>query len=234
MKYCCNLCGSAENRCLISQDKKVHAPQHHVIYRQCSRCSFVSLDIDYENWKNGYNKDKFDLNKLDIYFEQQKREAFNYLSYFGKHYEGIETKSRGRVLEVGSAVSGCLSLWKERRWEVFGVEPNKFMVEYSLSQKGIGTLCSFYERNLFEKGKFDVIISYHVLEHSTRPYEMVCNFNYHLKKGGFLHVEVPNLWYTEVCQLGWGHVSMFTPTTIRQILERAQFEVIDFHKKSYS
>lgn len=103
-------------------------------------------------------------------------------------------KPHGYVLDVGCSTGILLALLKEKKYEVFGVEPN--LNAYKLARKKLGhnifngTLAS-YARQMNKK--FDVIIYNHVLEHIENVTGELILVQKLLKKDGVLVIGVPNV-----------------------------------------
>jgi len=208
---------------ILDAEKKVHNPQHRVIYRYCDTCSLVFLDIDYNRWKGTYHEVRT-IEELDRYTDQLRFEGQKLYDYQYKHFR-VHSKDRA-VLDVGCGTGGCLDAYKD--WDTYGVEPNEDMAEYGKSL-GHNIIQGYYPCEIHKK--FDLIICYGVLEHCTDLCEVLSGFYDNLKYGGFLHIEVPNLYTSSIHQLGWGHISVFTPSVLRQLLMCQGFEILDFHNK---
>lgn len=138
-----------------------------------------------------------------------------------RRYIPIEGK---KVLEVGSGFGTNLAVWiKHFRVDGYGVEPGGvgFNQGFLGSQKllvanGIDTnriLNSDGESLPFPDESFDIVYSANVLEHTRDP-ERVLNESVRvLRKGGILHMEMPNyLSYFE------GHYHVFQPPIVCKAL----------------
>ena len=71
-----------------------------------------------------------------------------------------------------------------------------------------------------------MIHCYHTLEHIERPYGMLRNFAYHAAPGGMLYVETPNVRDTGRAHLNFGHISMFSPSTLAGAVRACGFDVV--------
>lgn len=223
----CNLCGASDSRVLLTGRKRIHSPQHLVIYRYCMRCSFVFLDLDYDLWIPTYEYQV--SSQDDVYFEggdrQQDGEAVSVIEDVARVYPAIRD-GRGRtVADIGAGVGGSLRPYRAMGWNVTGVEYGRPQALYA-QRNGIPVKNELYQASTYPPGSLDFIHCYHVLEHLALPYAAIRNFHTHLKTGGYLYVEVPNVLDTSIYQLGFGHVTMFSPTTLSQTLTAAGFDVI--------
>lgn len=78
-------------------------------------------------------------------------------------------------------------------------------------------------RYIGRKKKFDAAISFHALEHIDKPIDAAKKMHYLLKKNSHLVVSVPfeNAYYNET------HVNIFTPESLRVLMEKAGFETVE-------
>ncbi|NUZ05163.1 class I SAM-dependent methyltransferase [Piscinibacter koreensis] len=145
-----------------------------------------------------------------------------------------------RVLDVGCG-TGSVTLIANRgkNNSVAAVEPDAERAAIA-NARGIETTCGFLDRAYFaERGRFDVIMSSDVLEHLPDPAAMLTLMREGLVEGGRILISVPNVahWsvrfslllgnfdYAPVGILDATHLRWFTARTIRELVERAGFEV---------
>jgi SAM-dependent methyltransferase len=115
-------------------------------------------------------------------------------------------------------------------WSASGVEPSVRGVEAARAVYGV----ELERASLAEAtGEFDAVTLWHVLEHLEDPDAAVAHVSSLLSHGGVLLVGVPNLASVQA-RLGgarWFHLDLprhrthFTPTGLRQLLERHGFTV---------
>jgi 2-polyprenyl-3-methyl-5-hydroxy-6-metoxy-1,4-benzoquinol methylase len=139
----------------------------------------------------------------------------------------------GRVLDVGCNAGDLLMLFRQRGWSVAGVEIAPGPAEFARKERGIQVWTGTIHALPVEE-KFDLITMTHVLEHIPEPAPFLARVRAALAPGGLLLVEVPNVrdpllrvWgrhYRPLC-LG-DHVSFFSPASLRGILERSSFRVV--------
>lgn len=144
----------------------------------------------------------------------------------------LKFKKLGKVLEIGSSSGVFLSLLKERRWEVQGVEPS---VASGVAEKnGIPTLNTTFEKVELKGGTFDLVIFNHVLEHMSSPVEILKKANCILKKDGIVFIDVPNFasLSARISGAGWRYILPkehrwhFTPKALTALLERSGLKTI--------
>ncbi|MBI1734611.1 MAG: class I SAM-dependent methyltransferase [Candidatus Rokubacteria bacterium] len=139
----------------------------------------------------------------------------------------------GRLLDVGCASGRFLRQMVAVGWDCAGIEAD---AEAAAKAKTVtprvvvGDPC----HAAFPEGSFDVITSFHVLEHLPRPREALARMLGWLAPGGVMIVEVPNVAGAGALVFGryWSgldpprHLVHFTPRTMRAMVERAGGRVV--------
>ena len=195
----------------------------------------------------GYNKNighitsiltsKEDLGSLQekIYKELYKNYApvglsgmqKKFTEFVGNWLGSFVSGSNKKILEVGCHDGSLLKILKEMGHKCVGVEPSP-CAEYGVINFDLDIRQSFYHKEMFQKGEFDIIILRHVLEHVTDPVEFLEDIGYALKEGGLLYVEVPNSkWSFEnfyFPEFHVDHISYFSMNSLTRLLYKAGFE----------
>jgi len=97
-------------------------------------------------------------------------------------------KPSGRLLEVGCARGDFLAVARDS-FDAYGVEPNP---ELAASASRVAPIhCDIVERTPWTS--FDVVASFHVIEHVDSPRSFVAAAAEKLKPGGLLVLETPNI-----------------------------------------
>jgi 2-polyprenyl-3-methyl-5-hydroxy-6-metoxy-1,4-benzoquinol methylase len=97
-------------------------------------------------------------------------------------------KPSGKLLEIGCARGDFLSVAREA-FDVFGVEPNPELAESS------SRMAPVYQ-DIIERtpwSGFDVVASFHVIEHVDSPRSFIAAAVERLRPGGLLVIETPNI-----------------------------------------
>lgn len=114
-------------------------------------------------------------------------------SSFEKYVDHIFrfTSVNSRILDVGCGSGLVMSLVRQKRKEIFGIEVSNTSV-HSCKKKGLNA--SFYDGNKipFEDGYFDMVGSINVLEHTDNPIGFLDENLRVLKRSGYLIVVCPN------------------------------------------
>jgi len=224
----CNLCGSAYTQVLLSARKQLHAPQHWVIYRLCKRCGLTFLDLDYTVWLATYADDmaEHSADALERYSAQEETETQSALHDIARLLPDIQVGRGRQMVDVGAGAGGSLRAFQGLGWEATGVEVAQAPAHFAREQLGLTVLQEPYTRATLKAESVDFLYSYHTLEHLPRPYRTLTDFYLHLKPGGHLYVEVPDVRDLNIYHMGFGHISMFTPRLLHQCLEACGFEII--------
>ena len=129
-------------------------------------------------------------------------------------------KAGGKLLEVGCARGDFLRVAKET-FEVCGVEPNPELAD---SAAGVAPIY----RDIIERtpwNGFDVVASFHVIEHVDSPRSFIAAAAQRLKPGGLLAIETPNIDSApfKLLKSHWRqfipeHYFFFNPKTISRLL----------------
>ena len=132
----------------------------------------------------------------------------------------------GKILDVGCHAGSFLSLFKERGWEVVGLDPNP-RAAWAEKWYGIKVQAGMFEKGLFKENTFDAILHSHVLEHVPDPKSVLQEFCHILKPGGWVFIEVPNeTLFTVKTGSIKPHLYFFSASTLRRLAESAGFEVV--------
>ncbi len=217
---------SRRSRICIACGNKSHKNLFEVKGREfsrCTRCGLVKTDglilSEYEN----YHRDQDYL-----------QSEFLFRNFFLKRVKIIQkfVNRPGKVLEVGSSIGTFLSLFKDRGWEVWGVEPSG---SANIARKrGLKILNQTIEESRLPKKYFDLIVLNHTLEHFENPIFILRKVKSLLKPKGKIFVDVPNFGglSASVCRSMWPylmpeeHYYQFTTDTLKMVFEKSGFRVI--------
>lgn len=94
-----------------------------------------------------------------------------------------------KICDFGCGYAGFLTLSKKKTPNLFGIELNKFFLDYlNKNKKYIKTNSSINKFNI----NFDIVTMFHVLEHLPNQIEILTNIRKKLKKKGKIIIEVPH------------------------------------------
>jgi 2-polyprenyl-3-methyl-5-hydroxy-6-metoxy-1,4-benzoquinol methylase len=231
----CNLCGSPEYKVIfkgIHEEgaKRKYKPSSYEVSKErivkCSNCGLIYVNprLKPEIVIKSYSEDSD-----ETFISQAKgREAT-----FIKCLKIIEkyAPQKGKIIDIGTAGGSFIHIAKQNSWEVYGIEPNKWLCNWSKKHYNLdikqGTL---FNAN-YPDNYFDVITLWDVLEHTPNPKKVLIEINRILKKGGLLVVNYPDIgsWIAKLMKSKWVflvtvHIFYFTKRTIRIILQKTGFK----------
>ena len=134
----------------------------------------------------------------------------------------------GSLLEIGCGPGLMLQAFRERGWNVLGIERNQAVAERARSSLGLD-IVSAPVASLPPDSRFDLILLFQVLEHLAEPLPLLRDCACRLAPGGRLLINVPNFasWQSRFAGPAWMHLDVprhlihFTPKTLGGTLERA-------------
>lgn len=179
---------------------------------------------------SGYGKEKWEFKK---FFSNMRERAVS-----------------GPLLDVGCGPGFLMAKAKERGFNPFGLDFNKFAVEKAVSMGLPNARVGGVEEieKFFPGQKFKVAVMFHVLEHLEEPAKILAEIRKNLDFNGLLTIAVPNS-DRSVLKLnfrfkreGWDypphHVSRWKPEVLVKfledngflVLETAEERIEDFHQ----
>lgn len=144
----------------------------------------------------------------------------------------------GRLLDVGCNEGRGLGFYRANGFEAEGLELNETAAAAARAQ-GFTVHSELIER--FEpRAAYDVVILSNVLEHSLDPKTMLMHVRRILNRGGRVGISCPNSASAQRDWFGRGwinwhvpfHIAHFSDATLRQLLSRAGFEVVETRQES--
>lgn len=128
----------------------------------------------------------------DEYYEAWKKQARARQRIWQRRWDGVRrlTKGTGRLLDVGCGDATFLRLAKAEGWNVIGTE-------FSARAVAAAADCDVRQGEVWEAGlpadSYDVVTSWHVIEHVGDPRRMAAELFRVLRPGGRLVLATPNL-----------------------------------------
>jgi len=143
-------------------------------------------------------------------------------------------QEEGRLLEVGCANGVFLNaIRKSGAWDVYGVDINKYAVQYARNEFDLDVFLGQLEEAHFPDDFFDVVVLWDVLEHLPNPKTALLEIRRVLASDGWLIFRVPNLGSFDAKLFGpyWAgldaprHFFIFSETTLKLLLEISGFTI---------
>lgn len=230
----CILCGKRDYNILHEKTpfKAVKCTGCTLVYITPRLASHSIINLYNENyWRSDRAKDRGYTNYM--------ADAPLYLSTFKMRSRVIDTykKKPGRVLDVGCAAGFFLKVMSDKGWETYGIEVSLPVVTYAVKELGLANVRIGDASKLTDlpENYFDVITFWDVVEHLEDPISALRASHLYLKDDGILIVETQNVESTFAYLLGtsWQHFKYeehlyhFSPITVRLLLEKAGFYVVE-------
>ncbi len=206
----------------------------------CNKCGLVFLNPmpNDEELSKFYPEEGYYAYHMD--FSNIKKEGAikelikKVLFYNAFNKEEVQFEHTGKVLDIGCGNGWVLYQYKQKGWEVAGVEPSKIAAEI-----GNKAELNIYNGTLlnaaYADNEFDYIRSNHSFEHIYNPNEVLDEIYRILKLEGKLFIGIPNYaginsklakkyWYYLGAPV---HTFNYSPQNIKQLLAKHNFKVIE-------
>ena len=206
---------------------KYRKPTFHVM--ECLDCTFSFIpstfrkSIDYTHYKSSDVAEE--VGRSDVWLKIQR----NLLRYRLIR----KCQPSGKIYDIGCGFGHFLLTGKQLGYHVSGVEMSKANVEYVRKQVGIPVDEGDFLR-VREGEQYDVMTLWDVLEHMDTADRVIEKASHMTRPGGFLFVQVPQIdsllasiledkWWA----MGLDHANYFSRKTIRLLLEKNGFKVMN-------
>ena len=188
--------------------------------RQCDLCGLIQMDCEPVD----YYRDVIRASGISEMIRQLRMEQYSYLI---KNYD-LEGKS---IIEIGCGQGDSLELLQGFPVNAYGIEHDPQMVE-TAQEKGLNVWRAFPETadTELENAPFDAFVMFNFLEHQPKPNEMLSCICNNLSDRGVGLITVPYVFskYSFVFhEFMRDHLSYYTGDSLRVLLERNGFEVLE-------
>lgn len=223
----CYLCSRKNYRLIIKKSK------YSIV--KCNNCDFIfttptpSKDEIVKYYHRFDYKDSLSAEK--VIRSDAKRSLKKIAKYVGK---------KGELLDVGCGRGYFLDEARSVGWNTHGVDTSQLVTDYATKNLHLNVFCSdiFSFRTTQE---FDLIIMNQVVEHFINPEELIKHSTKYLKKNGFLYIATPNVDSISAKVLKGNfdhylppeHLSYFSHSTLKRLLEKLGFRIVYIGSWSY-
>lgn len=228
----CRICLASAEQQSFFQEKILKLGQSIFL---CKKCSFVYLwpDLTTKSLNNFYSNTYRKIYPDQIPFKDQQnflklRRSYDIANSRYNFYKKWVKKS-SKVFEIGSGF-GCFlnELNVKGIKNIYAYEPDeKYKTIGIINNNDIHFIHNEKDKKL--NNSFDVIFSFHVLEHIVNPISFILNCKKLLKKNGILIIEVPdlNLGFGSQKYFNTAHVSYFTKFSLTLLLSKNDFNILE-------
>lgn len=244
-KYKCILC-KRETDFIISRELR-EKEKANVYY--CRKCKLgmldnSRLDLDLKLfYKNNYRK-KFKpvLNK-----RSNPETLFNIYSRFQRDRIRLLSpylSKKMSLLEVGCSSGMFLYHIKKYVKNIFGIDYDINAAKFTSKKCSCPVFVEDIENTGLKKESLEAICMFQSLEHFRNPYESIMNLRQYLKKGGIIHIEVPNLCDSLIYAYNLSnhykfyfhraHLWYFTENSLKILMKKAGFKGKIYFTQDYN
>ncbi|HAJ34025.1 MAG TPA: hypothetical protein DCK79_11880 [Candidatus Atribacteria bacterium] len=203
----------------------------------CRNCGLIQANprMTQKSYNQFYD---IEYRKLYVGKEVATEEFFRNQYYKGKRiYHYLENNlrinlSNLRVLEVGVGAGGILYYFKEMGNEICGCDLGSEYIEFGRKKYGLNLFVGTIE-DMDIKQTPDIVIYSHVLEHLLNPIDELIKLKSIVGKDSYIYIELPGVKYLThsynmdfLRQIQNAHVYYFTLTTLKNVLEKAGYDLI--------
>ena len=207
-------------------------------FARCEACGFVFRpDVDAAEVRDVYVGGAYEDIRGEHYISDSETEARRSNARVRLDWLGSVKAPGRRLLDVGAAGGAFVAEALRRGYEARGIEPTPAFARHAREALLVDVEEVTLEGASLTPETLDVITMWHVLEHVREPLGQLVRLREALSEQGVLAIEVPNYGSAVAARMGadWPslepgvHVSQFAPETVRRLLERAGFDVLDVH-----
>jgi len=226
----CPLCkaGSDQFRLITAEGKSFTHEKAHL----CGNCSlaFLSPRLNPEGLREYYGSDEFSTDfrgadrpdeEADRYRDMRALRRWRFLAPL--------FTQQARCLEIGCSSGNFLSIVRGEGHEAHGIDPSTGYARHA-GRKGLDVTVGEFPHDLPDSvGPFDVIATFHVIEHVHDPQSFLRDIRQRLAPGGLLALEYPDLEQAlrrnklKPTYFSKPHLHDFSQRTMRRLLESAGF-----------
>ncbi len=185
----CDFCGSTHFRPVSNRSR--HGVAMSSVVCECGLCQTMprmNAESLAHFYRDFYHRFHGRTGVNDAYVAKSRRMAEQRIAAIK-----AVVPTAARVLEIGSGAGQFLVVAQEKTdWHVCGIEPGQQSAAACVAQ-GLDVRDATVDTAEFAPDSFDVIVSFHVLEHLPSPGRFFEQAATWLKPGGMLWLEVPNL-----------------------------------------
>jgi len=230
----CLICNSSEKKLLGEKDRY----GLYLSVNICCNCglTYTSPRMTQTAYNEFYNTEYRKLyigteNPKEDFFEDQKKKGEHIFNYFKNHQ--LLNNDTKYVLEVGCGAGGIIDYFRDKGFQVKGIDLGEKYVNYGKSEHGLD-LETATLADISNKKKPDIIIYSHVLEHILDINKEIKLITQFLKKNTLVYIEVPSIkeihknYESNILRyLQNAHTFHFTLESLVNLMSKHGFELVE-------
>ena len=210
---------------LVAEGELFQCPNCGQLLSSCSKKIYINSNQSWDT-EEGTWPSKNDYGRL----KKRRTTDINILAkLLSKKYSEI------RLLDVGSSSGSCVAIANDMGINAEGVDPSQRAVS-SGKRRGLNLHHGYLEEVAFSNNSFDAITIHEVIEHVSDPFKLLKECKRILTPDGVLVIGTGNTdsWTMKFRKNKWdffdmnlhgGHISFFSPKSLKILANNAGFEI---------
>jgi len=174
---------------------------------------------------------------LDVYKTHYTARAARYENFMDRILK--QAPGSKSVLDVGCGYGLFLLYCREKGFDTWGIEISKQTSAWAREQQ-LDVFTGSVHEAPFDNNYFDIVTSFHCLEHALDPQAELLKMASFCRKRGILLVAVPNAFSfaAEYSFASWpwnswpNHLYYFSPRNLKIVLAKTGFEVLEIYSQA--
>jgi SAM-dependent methyltransferase len=138
-----------------------------------------------------YQAERYNDAYLWAEFSVQRAWARTKIPILAAHLRKTVTRTRPRILEIGSFVGGFLTEGTERGWDMFGIDPGRNVIAFCRRQR-LPVFEGTVEEAKLAPLSFDAVVVWNTFDQLPDPHLLLKHAVPLLRNGGLLVLRIPN------------------------------------------
>lgn len=231
----CPICNSIKTELIYELYDDRYGYKGHFTLLKCTSCSHKFIDYHFTStelgdlYSNYYPRSNM---KVENYSELKYEK--NFKSWFNGEARSAYTyvPKNVRVLDIGCGFGQSLGYHQNRGCDVYGVEADE-NIRRVADKFGFNVKVGLFDSDDYEHDFFDYVTMDQVIEHITKPLDVLTGINSILKPNGTCILSTPNSngWGAKIFGKKWinwhapYHLQHFSKKSIKIIAKKACFEI---------
>lgn len=240
----CNVCGNqldhpvfiSPNKCSMDSEGNFFDQETQLFFcDQCGHLQSRPLSNVEEYYQNNYNFLIRSDDEDQLYTVTDGKPVYRQDHQINVLLQKLEIPQNARVLDYGCAKGAFLKKLVARKDDLkpYFFDVSEVYIPFWEKIASPDQWAVFTPKPEWQ-GQFDVVFTLFSLEHITNPKEIVANIASLLKPGGILYSIVPNPHGIYIADyLVADHVNHFSESSLRYLLTRNGFEVVEIDSHSH-